>query len=455
MPVKSVMPSSHLILCHPLLLLLWPPHAKRWLVGKDPDAWRDWGQEEKGTIEDEILFIICQSLFKYFFQIWRHSSLITILGGIEWLRDVSRVVQLASDRQTQAGCSGYSCLVKIFSCGPFVKSSLNLLQWRFYVSVFWPRSLWDLGSQTGDQTHIPCIGRWSLNHWTTREVPIQALDCLPSMVSSLETSLVPAPSEAYLSSLPVILSDDLQHLLVISELVSFVSNQNHNWLGPKSNYQDKFKWTQKAPLNSGPAATQLPEDRGEREGRLGGRVHIFMGSHKWVKLSSYRVRSRSCQEIYERREVSVFLNIKQKAGGFWEVSLENIYNFLPDSTETSSYGYLEATIPWTSQRNLRIEKKKKAGLKDTFSFLALLLPSSAWPEVGLEGSWHNARGTDGRDLAWGDAAWSQGWEAGQAGHKAGATLRAPAEREQAALQLFCPNQEVEISNYVLKTNTTT
>ena len=29
--------------------ILWPPHAKSWLVGKDPDAGRDWGQEEKGT----------------------------------------------------------------------------------------------------------------------------------------------------------------------------------------------------------------------------------------------------------------------------------------------------------------------------------------------------------------------------------------------------------------------
>ena len=28
--------------------ILWPPHAKSWLIGKDPDAWRDWGQEEKG-----------------------------------------------------------------------------------------------------------------------------------------------------------------------------------------------------------------------------------------------------------------------------------------------------------------------------------------------------------------------------------------------------------------------
>ena len=25
--------------------VLWPPHAKSWLIGKDPDAWRDWGQE--------------------------------------------------------------------------------------------------------------------------------------------------------------------------------------------------------------------------------------------------------------------------------------------------------------------------------------------------------------------------------------------------------------------------
>ena len=33
---------------------LWPPHEKRWLIGKDPDAERDWEQEEKGTTEDEM-----------------------------------------------------------------------------------------------------------------------------------------------------------------------------------------------------------------------------------------------------------------------------------------------------------------------------------------------------------------------------------------------------------------
>ena len=34
--------------------VLWPPHAESWLIGKDSDAGRAWGQEEKGTTEDEM-----------------------------------------------------------------------------------------------------------------------------------------------------------------------------------------------------------------------------------------------------------------------------------------------------------------------------------------------------------------------------------------------------------------
>ena len=34
--------------------ILWPPDAKNWLIGKDPDAGKDWGQEEKGTTEGEM-----------------------------------------------------------------------------------------------------------------------------------------------------------------------------------------------------------------------------------------------------------------------------------------------------------------------------------------------------------------------------------------------------------------
>ena len=35
--------------------ILWPPDAKNWLIGKDPDAGKDWRQEEKGTTEDDMV----------------------------------------------------------------------------------------------------------------------------------------------------------------------------------------------------------------------------------------------------------------------------------------------------------------------------------------------------------------------------------------------------------------
>jgi len=35
--------------------ILWPPDAKTWLIVKDPDAGKDWGQEEKRTTEDEMV----------------------------------------------------------------------------------------------------------------------------------------------------------------------------------------------------------------------------------------------------------------------------------------------------------------------------------------------------------------------------------------------------------------
>ena len=34
---------------------LWSPYAKNWLIGKDPDAGKDWRQEEKGMTEDEMI----------------------------------------------------------------------------------------------------------------------------------------------------------------------------------------------------------------------------------------------------------------------------------------------------------------------------------------------------------------------------------------------------------------
>ena len=36
-------------------LILWPPDAMNWLIGKDPDTGKDWRQEEKGPTEDEMV----------------------------------------------------------------------------------------------------------------------------------------------------------------------------------------------------------------------------------------------------------------------------------------------------------------------------------------------------------------------------------------------------------------
>ena len=42
--------------------VLWPPHAKSSLIGKDSDAGRDWGQEKKGTTENEMAGCITDSM---------------------------------------------------------------------------------------------------------------------------------------------------------------------------------------------------------------------------------------------------------------------------------------------------------------------------------------------------------------------------------------------------------
>ena len=57
--------------------ILWPPDAKNWFTGKDPDAGKDWGLEEKGMTEDEMVG-------------WHH-----------WLNDMSlgRLWQLVMDRE--------------------------------------------------------------------------------------------------------------------------------------------------------------------------------------------------------------------------------------------------------------------------------------------------------------------------------------------------------------------
>ena len=73
----------------------------------------------------------------------------------------------------------FSSFFFLFKCGPSLKhfEFKICFYWicydivLFYVLVSWPRSVWDLSSLVRDWTRTPCIGRQSLNHWTTREFP--------------------------------------------------------------------------------------------------------------------------------------------------------------------------------------------------------------------------------------------------------------------------------------------
>ena len=51
----------------------------------------------------------------------------------------------------------------------FIEFVTSLL--LFHVLAFWVQGMWDLSSLTRDWTYTHCIGRWSLNHWTAKEVP--------------------------------------------------------------------------------------------------------------------------------------------------------------------------------------------------------------------------------------------------------------------------------------------
>ena len=50
--------------------IIWPPDAKNWLIGKDPDAGKNWRQEEKGTTENKMLDGITDSMDVSLSKLW-------------------------------------------------------------------------------------------------------------------------------------------------------------------------------------------------------------------------------------------------------------------------------------------------------------------------------------------------------------------------------------------------
>ena len=108
----------------------WLPHAKSWLIGKDPDASRTWGQEEKGTTEDEMAG-------------WHHW-----LDGLE-----SKQAPGVGDGQ-----GGLMC------CSSWGHEESDMTEW-----LKWTKTGTVGSSQPRDWTWVSCIVSRCFTIWATRE----------------------------------------------------------------------------------------------------------------------------------------------------------------------------------------------------------------------------------------------------------------------------------------------
>ena len=169
--------------------VLWAPHAKSWLIWKDPDAGRDWGQEEMGTTEDEM--VGCHH--------WLNAH------GFGWTLAVG-------DGQGGLACCGSWCLKEsdtterlnwpelsnavmnmglhiphwfLFSFPLDICPEVGLLKYMVVIFlIFWgPSRLFFffflpcsaecriIVSQPRIEHMFPTVEAWNPSHWTTRKFP--------------------------------------------------------------------------------------------------------------------------------------------------------------------------------------------------------------------------------------------------------------------------------------------
>ena len=140
--------------------ILWPPNAKSWLIGKEPDAGRDWGQEEKGMTEDEMN--------EWHHQLDGHGSGWTPAvrdgqGGLaccgSWGRKESDMTERLN--WTKASNPGLPRCRQILYCLSH-QGSPRILEW--VANPFSRGSSW-----TRNRTRVSCIVGRFFTSWTTRE----------------------------------------------------------------------------------------------------------------------------------------------------------------------------------------------------------------------------------------------------------------------------------------------
>ena len=94
-----------------LKLQLWPPDEKIWLIWKDPDAGKDWRQEEKGTTDDEMVG-------------WHHQ-----LSGQEF----EQALGVGDGQESLACCSPWGCK-ELDTTDQLNWTDLQTAVWKLFIS---------------------------------------------------------------------------------------------------------------------------------------------------------------------------------------------------------------------------------------------------------------------------------------------------------------------------------